>query len=151
MTHANTPSNVVRIAMLAAVGTTLIASTALAQRQQGQPGGPESGQQQQQQMRQQQQRQADRAMNQQQTADHNRLQTRERDRTQAPPSQSSAKAASKGIFGGNLMTVEERNQYREQLGKLQGDQPRNEFEARHREQMQARARERGVEPKVTMD
>ena len=152
MTHANISSTVIHIAMLAAIGTTLVASAALAQGQQGQPAGSGSGQQQQQQqMQQQQKRQADRAMNQQQTADHDRLQTRERDRTQAPASQSSAKAASKGIYGGNLMTVEERNQYREQFGKLQKDQERNEFEARHREQMQVRAKERGVEPEVITD
>jgi hypothetical protein len=150
MTHANTSSTAVHIAMLAAIGMTLVTSAALAQGQQGQPGGPGAGQQQQQ-MQQQQKRQADRAMNQQQTADHDRLQTRERDRTQAQASQGSAKAAGKGIYGGNLMTVEERNQYREQLGKLQQDQERNEFEARHREQMQLRAKDRGVEPEITTD
>jgi opacity protein-like surface antigen len=139
------------IAALAATGMALASTATLAQnRQQGPPGGTGSGSGQQQQM-QQQQRQADRAMSQEQTMDHDRLQTRERDRTQAQASQGAAKTAAKGIYGGNLMTAEERNQYREKLGKLQTEQERNEFEARHREQMQLRAKERGVEPEVTAD
>ena len=88
-------------------------------------------------------------MNQGQTTDRDRLRTRERTQAQASPG--SPQAAGKGIYGGNLMTLEERNQYREQFGRLQTDQERNEYKARHSEQMQLRAKERGVEAKVTTD
>lgn len=149
MTHAKTSSRFVLIATLSATGMALVSTVALAQnRQPAQPGSSGSGQQTQQ-MQQQQKRQADRAMNQGQTMDHDRLQTRER--TQAPASPSAAKAAGNGIYGGNLMTLEERNQYREQLGMLQTDQERNEYKARHSERMNMRAKERGVEAVVTPD
>jgi hypothetical protein len=155
MTHAKTSSRFVLIATLSATGMALLSAAVFAQnRPQVQPAGAGSGQQtqqmqQSQQMQQQQKRQVERAMNQGQTMDHDRLQTRERTQAQAAPS--SAKAAGNGIYGGNLMTLEERNQYREQLGKLQTDQERNEFKARHSEQMNLRARERGVEAVVTAD
>jgi hypothetical protein len=49
------------------------------------------------------------------------------------------------------MTVEERNQYREQLGGLKTEQERTQFQAQHREQMQLRAKEKGVPAEVTAD
>jgi len=61
------------------------------------------------------------------------------------------KGAGNGIYGGNLMTVEERNQYRAQYGALKTDAERNEYLARHRQKMELRAQERGVDPKVTTD
>ncbi|MBP8302099.1 MAG: hypothetical protein KA020_17155 [Planctomycetes bacterium] len=127
-------------------------------------GGPQSGQQQQQQ---QQQRQAERSMTQQGTLDHDRLQTRDRDRTQdqtqtqtqdqtkaqeqarTQEQQHAAGAAGAGIYGGNLMTAEERTQYRKQFGALTTDLQRNEFAAAHRTRMQARSKERGIEPQLT--
>lgn len=52
--------------------------------------------------------------------------------------------ASEGpIYGGALMTAEERNAYREELRRL-GDERRS-FMAEHREKMQQRAKERGIE------
>jgi len=111
----------------------------------GQPGGQQ----------QQQQRQAERAVSQDRTKDQQRAQSRERDRTQDREQIQTREHASggpgQGIYGGNLMTVEERNQYREQLRKLETDRDRAQFEARHREQMQLRARDRGIEPVTTTD
>lgn len=50
----------------------------------------------------------------------------------------------KGIYGGALMSVEERNQYREQLRTMSSDEERRRFVAEHREAMQQRARAQGV-------
>ena len=47
------------------------------------------------------------------------------------------------IYGAALLSVQERNQYREQLRETDSDE-RGEFIAQHREQMQARAKARGV-------
>ena len=51
------------------------------------------------------------------------------------------------IYGGELMTVQERNQYREQLRHMDTDEEREQFQARHREQMNVRAKalERDIE------
>jgi len=43
------------------------------------------------------------------------------------------------IYGGNLMSVEERNEYRERLRTLSSDEERARFEAQHRDEMQKRA------------
>lgn len=49
------------------------------------------------------------------------------------------------IYGHKLMSVQERNQYREQLRLVQSDpEQKTRFLAQHREQMQARARAQGV-------
>ncbi|MGB5102713.1 MAG: hypothetical protein WBO04_05255 [Steroidobacteraceae bacterium] len=134
-----------------AAATFVFASAATAQGQQGgQQGGQQRGQQ-----AGQQQRQADRAMSQDRVMDQERMQARDRDRTKDQEQVQSREHASagkgEGIYGGNLMTVQERNQYREQFGGLKTDQERNEFKAQHQEQMQLRAKERGVEPEVTTD
>jgi len=151
-----------RSKILASMVATVLALGAGAVLAQGQQGGGQQGGQQgsgQQQMQQQQQRQAERAMSQDRVMDQERLQTRERDRTQdqaqaQTQTQTQTKASvggGEGIYGGNLMTVQERNQYRAELGGLQDEQQRKEYEARHREQMQLRAKERGIEPEVTTD
>ena len=44
------------------------------------------------------------------------------------------------IYGGKLMTVQERNQYREQLREMDSDEEREKFQAQHREQMNLRAK-----------
>jgi len=44
------------------------------------------------------------------------------------------------IYGGELMTVQERNQYREQLREMDSDEEREKFQAQHREQMNQRAK-----------
>jgi hypothetical protein len=50
-----------------------------------------------------------------------------------------------GIYGGALMSVEERNQYREQLRLIESDEERLQFMAQHREEMQVRAKMKGVD------
>lgn len=50
-----------------------------------------------------------------------------------------------GIYGGAMMSVEERNQYREQLRMIDSDEERLQFMARHREAMQARAKLKGID------
>ena len=145
----------VLIATAAIVGTAFAGPAFGQGAQQGQQGGAQTGAQQgqQQQQQRQQQRQADRAMSQQQSMDHDRLQTRERDRTetQTQTQTRAAQGSGEAIYGGNLMTVEERNRYREQLRALGSDAEREAFLARHREEMQLRARERGIEPEITTD
>jgi hypothetical protein len=44
------------------------------------------------------------------------------------------------IYGGELMTVQERNQYREQLRYMDSEEEREKFQAQHREQMELRAK-----------
>lgn len=44
------------------------------------------------------------------------------------------------IYGGELMTVQERNQYREQLRQMDSDEEREKFQARHQEKMNLRAK-----------
>ena len=44
------------------------------------------------------------------------------------------------IYGGELMTVQERNQYREELRHMESDEDRAKFQAKHREQMEQRAK-----------
>jgi hypothetical protein len=44
------------------------------------------------------------------------------------------------IYGGELMTVQERNEYREQLRNFDSDEERQKFQAQHREQMELRAK-----------
>ena len=49
------------------------------------------------------------------------------------------------IYGHELMSVQERNQYREQLRLLESDtEKKTRFLAQHREQMQTRAKAQGV-------
>ena len=84
-----------------------------------------------------------------QTREQDRAQVHQQDGTGTPAGQ--GKGAGNGIYGGNLMTVEERNQYREQLGGLKTEQERTQFQAQHREQMQLRAKEKGVPAEVTAD
>lgn len=43
------------------------------------------------------------------------------------------------IYGSELMTVQERNQYREQLRHMDSEEEREKFQAQHREQMELRA------------
>ena len=49
------------------------------------------------------------------------------------------------IYGHEMMSVQERNRYREQLQLVQSDpEQKNQFVAQHRQQMQARAKAQGV-------
>ena len=51
------------------------------------------------------------------------------------------------IYGGELMTVQERNEYREQLRHMDSEEEREKFQAQHHEQMSLRAKalEREIE------
>ena len=70
---------------------------------------------------------------------------RDQDRTHAPDN---AKFGEERIYGGELMSVEERNQYREQLQLTESDpEARTKFMAQHREKMQVRANQQGVKIK----
>jgi hypothetical protein len=140
------------LASMVATALALGAGAALAQGQQG--GGQQGGGQQgsgQQQMQQQQQRQAERAMSQDRVMDQDRLQTRERTQDREQTQTQASKGPGEGIYGGNLMTVQERNKYREELGALKADEERLEYKARHREKMELRAQERGIKPEITTD
>lgn len=115
-------------------------------RQQGQGQGQGQGQQQ----SGARQRQMERAADQDRAMDHQRMQDRERDRTQVHKDQAKASGnGAQGIYGGNLMTVEERNQYREQLGAAKTDEEREALIARHREEMQVRSRQQDRAIEVT--
>lgn len=50
------------------------------------------------------------------------------------------------IYGQNMMTEQERNQYREQLRLLDKQEDKQKFAAQHREKMQARAKAQGITP-----
>ena len=72
--------------------------------------------------------------------------SRDRDRTQdrihAPDN---AGLGGNGIYGGEMMSEQERNQYREQLRLTESDpKAREKFLAQHQEKMQARAKAQGV-------
>jgi hypothetical protein len=47
------------------------------------------------------------------------------------------------IYGYDLMTEQERSQYRQQMNSLQTEQERAEFRARHHEEMRKRAEQQG--------
>ena len=56
-----------------------------------------------------------------------------------------AKLGDQDIYGGELMSAEERNQYRQQLQTASSSEERAQIEARHRQEVQQRAREQGVD------
>ena len=110
---------------------------------QGQQRGP-AQQQKQGQPQATQQRQGDRTMDQSRDQDR----SMERQRAHKPGAD---EVKGRSIYGGNLMTREEQNQYREQLRAMSTEQQRNEFLARHHEQMELRSRQRNVPIEVTTD
>ena len=72
-----------------------------------------------------------------------RDQDRDQDRTHAPDD---AQNGNQGIYGGELMSAQERNQYREQLRLTESDsKARSQFMKQHQEKMQLRAKEKGVD------
>ncbi|MBU6249422.1 MAG: hypothetical protein KGN77_16935 [Xanthomonadaceae bacterium] len=63
----------------------------------------------------------------------------------APPQDRPAPASQAGqVYGWQLMTPAERDAYRQQMRNTRTPQEREALRARHHEQMQQRARERGV-------
>ena len=74
---------------------------------------------------------------------HQRDRARDQDRTKAPET---AKQAEQKIYGQELMSEQERKQYRHQIQLYgQDTEKRNEFMAQHRLKMQERAKLKGVE------
>lgn len=74
-----------------------------------------------------------------------RQRDRDQDRTHVPEH---AQLGENGIYGGELMSVQERNQYREQLRLTESDpKAQTKLRAEHKERMQQRAREQGKEIK----
>jgi hypothetical protein len=67
---------------------------------------------------------------------------RVQDRTHAPDN---AKQAEQQIYGYELMSEEERLQYRERIRNAENRQEAEQIEAQHRHEMQIRAKEKGVE------
>ena len=49
------------------------------------------------------------------------------------------------IYGGEVMSVQERNEYREQLRLIESDQERQQFQAQHRDRVDQRAEALGLE------
>lgn len=74
---------------------------------------------------------------------HQRDRARDQDRTNAPET---AKQAEQKIYGQELMSEQERKQYRERIQLYGQDaEKRNEFMAQHRLKMQERAKLKGVD------
>lgn len=48
------------------------------------------------------------------------------------------------VYGSQLMTVQERNDYRQQMRALKTQQEREQFRSEHHSKMQERAKERGL-------
>jgi hypothetical protein len=67
-------------------------------------------------------------------------QDRDRDRTNM---QDPSKMKDQDIYGNQLMTANERKQYRKELGNAATQQSQMEFQARHEQQLQKRALEQG--------
>jgi len=78
------------------------------------------------------------AMAQDQIRDQTRDQTKEQDKLQTQSRTSDM------IYGSQLMTQTERNQYRTQMRSLKTAQEREAFRLQHHEQMKIRAQEKGV-------
>lgn len=86
-----------------------------------------------------------------------RKQDRKQDRTNGPENGQMTKQRQmtqdqqgqmnqQGIYGGELMSEQERNQYREQLRLTDSDpEQQTRFKAQHQEKMQLRAKENGVD------
>lgn len=82
------------------------------------------------------------------TASQDREQEQQREQVQGQEQvrvQGSGNVDDSDIYGHALMSVQERNQYREQLRLVESDsEQKNQFLAQHREQMQARAKAQGA-------
>lgn len=59
--------------------------------------------------------------------------------------QPAARAPREYIYGAELMTPQEREEYRQRTGSGKTDADRLQIRERHREQLRARARQRGIE------
>jgi hypothetical protein len=81
------------------------------------------------------------------TEERQQIEAQHRDMVQARAETRGVSLASpgQGIYGGAIMSVEERNQYREQIKMIDSDEERLKFMAQHREEMQMRAQRKGVD------
>jgi hypothetical protein len=131
------------VSILTAAALALVASSAFAQERQQQQQGArpqdraqvERGQKD---FDRDRMRQRDRASD----PSQDRQRDRDQDRTHAPDE---AGNGNQEIYGSELMSVEERNQYREQLRLTESDpEAKAKLMEQHREQMQIRAKEQGV-------
>ena len=74
--------------------------------------------------------------------ERDQIQDRDKDRTNAPDQ---AKFGDSEIYGQEFMSVQERNQYREQLRLMESNpKAQTELKALHAEKMRVRAKEQGV-------
>ena len=81
--------------------------------------------------------------------ERDQVRDRDQDRTHAPDN---AKFGDSEIYGQELMSVQERNQYREQLRLTDSDtKAQTKFKAQHAEKMRIRAKEKGVTVKDPAD
>jgi len=80
----------------------------------------------------------DRGRDQARAGDQTQQRDRDQDRVQDPESMKD-----EDIYGNELMSSTERNQYRHQLGQLESGQSREQFQAQHETEMQNRALQQG--------
>jgi len=127
------------ISILTAAALALASMSALAQGRHGQGGA--QAQDRAQVERGQKDFDRDRLRDRDRTTTPSRDRDRDQDRTHAPDQ---ASFGDKDIYGGEFMSVEERNQYREQLRLTDSDpQAHTKLEAQHQEKMQQRAKAQG--------
>lgn len=81
----------------------------------------------------------DRAFDRDRARDRDRIETPERDRDR-DRIHDPANLRDQDIYGNEFMSVQERNEYREQLRLLGSEAERQQLQAQHREQMNERAR-----------
>jgi hypothetical protein len=77
--------------------------------------------------------------------DREQQQARDRLRDPALHMQDRDRFRDRDVYGSELMTPQEREQYRERLGAIQNDAAWARMQLQHQQQMEARARERGVD------
>ena len=131
------------MSILAATALALTSATALAQGHHGKDGA--RAQDRAQIERGQKDFDRDRLRDRDRLTNPSRDRDRTQDRTHAPDN---AGLGGNGIYGGEMMSEQERNQYREQLRLTESDpQAREEFMAQHQDKIQKRARAKGVDIK----
>ena len=139
------------ISILVATAMALASATVLAQGRGGQGQGGASAPERAQVERGQRDFDRDRMRDRDRMSDREKDRDRDRDqdRTNVPDH---APLGENGIYGSELMSVQERNQYREQLRLTDSDpEAQTRFKAEHKEKMQQRAREQGKEIKDPPD
>ena len=130
------------ISIFAACAFALTATSAIAQGQGRQSGGKAEPPQRAQVERGQREMDRDRLQDRDRINEPQQDRDRDQDRTNAPEQ---AKFGDSEIYGQELMSVQEQNQYREQLRLVESDpQAQTKFKAQHEEQMRIRAQKEGV-------